>query len=91
MTRYDITYAVNVISQFMHALTDVHFATVKRILCYLKKNSSKGLFYIKNEKLSVEAYTAVDWAGSINDKRCTSGYCIYLGGNLMVWRNKRLQ
>ncbi|CAN6447253.1 unnamed protein product [Victoria cruziana] len=75
LARPDITYATNVVSQFMHVPMSVHLAAVDRILCCLKKNLGRGLFYIRGEKL--------------NDRRSTSGYCIYLGGNLVIWRSKK--
>ena len=36
ITRPDITYAVSLVSQFMHAPTEAHLNVVKRILRYLK-------------------------------------------------------
>ncbi|KAL6312887.1 hypothetical protein AAG906_025745 [Vitis piasezkii] len=43
-------------------------------------------FYLRREKLTLEAYTNIDHAGSMVDKRSVSGYCMYLGGNLVTWR-----
>lgn len=40
----------------MHAPIDVHFATVERIICYVKKDLGRGLLYTEGEELSVEAY-----------------------------------
>ncbi|KAL5724977.1 hypothetical protein ACHQM5_008176 [Ranunculus cassubicifolius] len=37
----------------------------------------------------IEAYTDVDWAGSIEDRRSTSGYFTFVGGNLVTWRSKK--
>jgi len=39
--------------------------------------------------IQVEAYTDVDWAGNINDRKSTSGYCTFVGGNLVTWRSKK--
>lgn len=49
LTRPDITYEVNVVGQFMHALTSAHFADVERILCYL--NNNERAFFILNKIL----------------------------------------
>lgn len=43
----------------------------------------------KSEGLLIEAYTDTDYAGSIVDRRSTSGYCTSLGGNLVTWRSKK--
>ncbi|CAN6470368.1 unnamed protein product [Victoria cruziana] len=89
LTRLDITYVVNVVSQFMHAPTSIHLAAVDRILCYLKKNLGRSLLYTKREKVFIKAYTDADWAGSVDDRRSTYGYCVYLGGNIVIWRSKK--
>ncbi|XP_024023217.1 uncharacterized protein LOC112092135 [Morus notabilis] len=39
--------------------------------------------------LQIEVYTDADWAGSSTDRRSTSGYCTFVGGNLVTWRNKK--
>ncbi|PKA56139.1 putative mitochondrial protein [Apostasia shenzhenica] len=28
-------------------------------------------------------------AGSVNDRKSTSGYCIFVGGNLVTWKSKK--
>ena len=38
---------------------------------------------------SVDAYSDVDWAGAIDDRRSTSGYFTFVGGNLLTWRSKK--
>lgn len=42
----------------------------------------------KNESFTFEAYADAGYAGSELDYRSTSGYCIFLGGNLVIWRSK---
>lgn len=88
-TRPDIAFAVSVVSQFMHAPCEEHMEAVYRILRYLKGTPGKGLLFKKNEARSVEAFTDADWAGSIKDRRSTSGYCTFVWGNLVTWRSKK--
>lgn len=38
--------------------------------------------------LNMEAYIDVDYAGSVNDRRSTSGYCTFMCENLVTWRSK---
>uniref|UniRef100_A0ACD5WHZ8 Uncharacterized protein n=1 Tax=Avena sativa TaxID=4498 RepID=A0ACD5WHZ8_AVESA len=83
-TRPDIAFAVSLVSQFMHNPQNHHLDAVKRILRYLKGCPGKGLLYTSNGNLQVECYTDADWAGSLDDRRSTSGYCTFVGGNLVT-------
>ncbi|RVW89838.1 Retrovirus-related Pol polyprotein from transposon RE1 [Vitis vinifera] len=88
-TRSDIAYSVSVISQFMHDLREPHLQAAYRVLHYLKGNPRKGILFKKNNTLALEAYTDADYAGSLVDRRSTTGYCTFLGGNLVTWRSKK--
>ena len=37
----------------------------------------------------MEIYTDVNYASLLVDRRSTSGYCMFLGGNLVTWRSKK--
>ena len=73
----------------MHSPGQQHFDAVYRILRYLKGTPGKGLLFGNHGNLHVEIYTDADWAGSVTDRRSTSGYCTYVGGNLVTWRSKK--
>ncbi|RVX08315.1 Retrovirus-related Pol polyprotein from transposon RE1 [Vitis vinifera] len=88
-TRPDIAYSVSVISQFMHDPREPHLQAAYRVLHYLKGNPDKGILFKKNNTLALEAYTDADYAGSLVDRRSTTGYCTFLGGNLVTWRSKK--
>ena len=83
-TRPDIAFAVSVVSQFMHSPRESHQEVVLRILRYLKSAPRKGMLVTKHNHLRVEAYTDADWAGSITDRRSTSGYYTFVGSNLVT-------
>ena len=87
-TRPDITYAVNHVCQFMHCPTDVHYAAVKRILCYLNGTPSLGLHYSRNS-LQLLAFSNADWAGDPYDRRSTSGCLVFLGSDPICWSSKK--
>ena len=44
-TRPDINYAVQQLSQFLHAPTNIHWKAALHVLKYLKGCPSKGLFF----------------------------------------------
>ncbi|KAL4025768.1 hypothetical protein IC575_014173 [Cucumis melo] len=88
-TRPDISFAVSVVSQFMQAAYEKHMEVVNRILRYLKNTPGKGLMFRKTNRKTIEAYTDSDWAGSVIDRKSTSGYCTFVWGNLVTWRSKK--
>ncbi|GAV62321.1 LOW QUALITY PROTEIN: hypothetical protein CFOL_v3_05845 [Cephalotus follicularis] len=89
VTRPDISFAVGVLSQFMQAPQKAHWDADIRILRYLKSVPGKGLIYRPNRHMDLVAYSDVDWAGSASDHRSTTGYCTFVGGNLVSWRSKK--
>ncbi|CAL8152650.1 unnamed protein product [Prunus armeniaca] len=56
---------------------------------YLKSASGKRLMFLKHGHLNIDGYSDVDWAGSVTDRKSTSGYFTFLGGNLVMWRSKK--
>ena len=88
-TRPDISYSVSLLSQFMSEPYEIHLRAAYRILSYLKFTVGQGLLFTRDGGLSLEAYTNSDWAGSVVDRRSTSGYCTFLGGSLITWRSKK--
>jgi hypothetical protein len=83
-TRPDIANVVGVVSQFMHNPSEDHMGVVIRILRYLKGTPSKGIKFEKNRHVEIEGYTDADWVGSIIDRKSTSGYFTFVGGNLVT-------
>jgi len=47
------------------------------------------LLFKKGENLSMKVYIDDDYAGSTIHRRSTTGYCMFLGGNLVTWRSKK--
>ncbi|RVW49036.1 Retrovirus-related Pol polyprotein from transposon RE1 [Vitis vinifera] len=83
-TRPNIAYVVSIVSQFMHNPSEDHMDAVIRILRYLKFSPGKGLLFSKNGHLRINASTDADWTGNISDRRSTSGYFMFVGGNLVT-------
>ena len=89
ITRPDISFPVSVVSQFMSSPRIPHWDAVVRILRYLKKAPGRGLLYRDHGHKKVEAFSDADWAGSPIDRRSTSGFCTFVGGNLVSWKSKK--
>ncbi|KAK9058098.1 hypothetical protein SSX86_022938 [Deinandra increscens subsp. villosa] len=84
ITRPDISFAVNQVSQFLQNPTEEHFQSVKRILRYVKGTLSFGLHFSKPKNTNILGYSDADWARCIETCRSTYGYSILLAGTLSL-------
>ncbi|GKC08864.1 ribonuclease H-like domain-containing protein [Tanacetum coccineum] len=88
-TRPDISYAVQQVCLYMHDPREPHFSALKRILRYIRGTMPYGLQLFSSTTSSLVAYSDADWAGFPTTRWSTSGYCIFLGNNLLSWSSKR--
>ncbi|RVW83660.1 Retrovirus-related Pol polyprotein from transposon RE1 [Vitis vinifera] len=49
----------------------------------------QGVLYENRGHTKVVGYTDADWADSPTDRRSTSGYYVFIGGNLISWKSKK--
>ncbi|GJV47980.1 ribonuclease H-like domain-containing protein [Tanacetum coccineum] len=73
----------------MHDPRDPHFTALKRILRYVRGTLDYGLQLHVSSTTQLSAYTDADWVGCPVTRRSTSGYCVFLGDNLLSWSAKR--
>ena len=88
----DILQSVCLMARYQADPREAHMVAVKRILRYVKGTVNFGLWYVKSESFTLMAYSDIDWAGCMDDRRSTSGGAFYLE---KVWyhgtvRNKNL-
>jgi hypothetical protein len=89
LTHPDLAYVVQQVCLFMHDPREPHLSLVKRILRYVKGTLSSGLHVGTGPVESLTAYSDADWASCPDSRRSTSGFCVYLGKNLISWSSKR--
>lgn len=89
LTRPDIAFAVNRLSQFTSRPTINHWSAVKRLLRFLIGTFDTGLFLRRDSKCDLHAFSDADWAGNPDDRTSTSANIIFLGRNPIAWSSKK--
>jgi hypothetical protein len=88
-TRPNISYVVQQVFLFMHDPRTQHMSALKRIIRYIQGTINLGLHLYRSSFNKLISYTDVYWGGCPDTRRPTSGYCVYLGDNLISWSVKR--
>ncbi|GJR31761.1 ribonuclease H-like domain-containing protein [Tanacetum coccineum] len=88
-TRPDLSYAVQQLCLYMHDPREPHLNAMKCVLRYLRGTTDLGLQLFRSTTSQLIAYSDADWAGCPATRRSTSGYCVFLGDNLLTWSSKR--
>ena len=95
MTRPDIAYAVNAVSQFMANPTEQHEVALWRIFRYLKDREHYSLKYYKSSDLdpkksgmSLDVFVDANFMGD-HDSRSVTGQISMSGNGILNWGAKR--
>ncbi|XP_066320628.1 secreted RxLR effector protein 161-like [Miscanthus floridulus] len=86
-TRLDIMFVVGYVNRFMEDLREDHWATVKRLLRYIKGTVDQGIVFPKTgrNRLQLTVFSDTDMTGDIDAWRSTSGVLIFLGSAPISW------
>lgn len=83
LTRPDITYATQQLTQFVAKPTSVHWNAVIHVLRYLKRCPSLDVFYFSSFDPILRGYFDADWGTCKDTCKSLTGFCIFLGNNLL--------
>ncbi|XP_070009885.1 uncharacterized mitochondrial protein AtMg00240-like [Nicotiana sylvestris] len=75
VSRPDIMFSVSKCARFQSASKESHLTAVKRIIHYLIRTISYGLWYPQSNNLKLEGFSDIDLAGDKEDRKNTSGTC----------------
>ncbi|CAM8978933.1 unnamed protein product [Rhodiola kirilowii] len=89
VTRPDIQFAINYLSQFITALRKKHMDAAMRVLRFLTTTIGQGLFLPAKNDFKLKAYCDADWGGCQMTIHSCTGYFIFLGGAPISWRSKK--
>eukprot|EP00253_Pinus_taeda_P034707 PITA_34707 len=83
--RPDICFAFNTLDQFMIEPKRVHWAVARHILRYVRSTVEYGLRYTRGDDVKLYGFTYADWAGSLVDRKSTSGHYFSVGSEMVSW------
>jgi len=89
ISRPDISFAVQVLSQFIDKPRVPHLTAATRVLRYIKVSPAQGLFFPVISSLQMKAFCDSDWAGCVDSIRSVTGYCVFLDSSLISWKSKK--
>ena len=61
----------------------------KHALRYLRGTIGYGLRYTSSSDLTLVSCLDFDWAGSVDDRKSTSGCCFSLGSSMVSWFSRK--
>ncbi|XP_024022993.1 uncharacterized protein LOC112092056 [Morus notabilis] len=77
ITRPDLSYSVNRLSQFLANPKVTHWQAACRVLRYLKG--------------TLKAFADSYWATCLDTRKSISGFCVFIGDSLVSWKSKKQQ
>ncbi|KAG7640275.1 Zinc finger CCHC-type superfamily [Arabidopsis suecica] len=88
-SRPDIMYASSYLSRYMTSPLKQHLQEAKRVLRYVKGTLTYGIHFKRVEKPELVGFSDSDWAGSVEDKKSTSGYVFTIGSGAFCWNSSK--
>ena len=85
----DIMHVVGMVGRYQSSPKQIHLLVVKRIFRYLKEIMTYSLWYPWNQNFQLAAYSDVDWANCVDERKNTSGGAFFLGDSLVAWLSKK--
>ena len=88
-TRPDLTYAIHILSLFMHAPQEEHWLAALKVVRYLKGTLGQGIILDAKSTFHVTGWCDSDWGGCPVSRRSLSGWIVQLGASPIAWKTKK--
>ncbi|XP_074364966.1 uncharacterized protein LOC141706032 [Apium graveolens] len=85
----DISYTVQLLSQFLQSPRTAHYAALNHTLRYLSFTAGQGIKLQNPDRLILQAFSDSDWASCPDSRRSVTGYVLLLGGSPVTWKSKK--
>ncbi|XP_049348897.1 secreted RxLR effector protein 161-like [Solanum verrucosum] len=89
MTRPDLAFPVQVLSQYMHCPKESHMEAALRVVRYIKEALGLGLLMPAEDSNQLLSYCDSDWGACLETKRSVTGYLVKFRGALISWKSKK--
>ncbi|XP_075099985.1 uncharacterized protein LOC142176384 [Nicotiana tabacum] len=83
MTRLDIAFVVQTLSQYMHAPKTSHMDATRRVVRYIKSTPGLGLFKPTGSCKHLITYCDSDWGACVQSRRLVTEYVVQFGDALI--------
>ncbi|XP_019095674.1 PREDICTED: uncharacterized protein LOC109130522 [Camelina sativa] len=84
----ELSYAVNILAQFMQTPLTDHWDTAQRLVRYLKSSLGQGVVLSSTAPLQLNAYCDSDFNKCPSTRRSLTGYIVMLGDSPLQWKTK---
>nr|GEW15520.1 uncharacterized mitochondrial protein AtMg00810-like [Tanacetum cinerariifolium] len=89
-SRLDIIRVTCYCARYQARPTEKHLKEVKLVFWYLKNTIYMGLWYLKDTRFELTAFSDLNHAGCLDKRKSTSGGIKFLGGDKLVnWSSKK--
>lgn len=90
ITRPDLFFAVNKLSQFVSNPRISHLQAAHRVFQYIKSSPGQGLFFFKDSDLQLKVSADADWASCKDTRKLVTWFCVFLGDSLVSWKRSSI-
>ncbi|CAG7717827.1 unnamed protein product [Allacma fusca] len=90
-SRPDLSVALNLLSRVQEMPTDNHWKYLTSVLRYLKGTKDVSLVYKRSDETEriLSGYVDADFARDVSDRKSTSGYCMRVFNNTVLWATRK--
>ncbi|XP_049357250.1 secreted RxLR effector protein 161-like [Solanum verrucosum] len=89
MTRPDLAFTAQVLSQFMHCPKESHMEAALRAVKYIKETPGLGLLMPAEQTTQLIAYCDSDWGACLETRKSVTGFLVKFEGGLISWKSKK--
>ncbi|KAG7552461.1 Integrase catalytic core [Arabidopsis thaliana x Arabidopsis arenosa] len=85
----ELSYAVNILAEFMQVPLIDHWEAAQRLVRYLKSSPGQGIVLSSTAPLQVNAYCDYDYNSCPKTSKSLTGYMVMLGDSPLAWKTKK--